>query len=110
MVGATVHSLENYETLHGSITLYCSTDVINSTSRIGWSFTPSSQDIEELLTHLSVWEPAYGTSKLDISTSKLGYYSCHTSIEGISMKYSTKLTDQAIDRGNVIIITSGFAC
>ena len=104
MIDTTVHSLENYETIHESTTLYCSTDVLNSTSRIGWSFTQFSQDVEEPLTNLSDWEPAYGISKLDISISKSGYYSCHTSTEGILMKYSIILTQQAIDKGNAMLI------
>ena len=103
MIDTTVHSLENYETLYESTTLYCTTDVLNSSSKIGWSFTPFSQDIEEILTDYSDWQPAYGVSKLDISTSKLGYYSCHTSTEGILLKYTVILTQNAIDKGDVMI-------
>ena len=99
MVGTDVEPLENFLTLQQSTTLYCSTETY--TTRIGWSFTQFVQEIEESLTYSAQWESVYGMSKLYISTSKLGYYSCYTSNRGVSKKYTVKLTQPALDKGNL---------
>ncbi|KAI6661817.1 Phosphatidylinositol phosphatase PTPRQ-like isoform X2 [Oopsacas minuta] len=99
MVGEAVDPLDNFQTLQQSTTLYCSTDVNTNTVRIGWSFTAFGQEIEESLTYSAEWELAYGMSKLDISTSKLGYYSCYTSKGDVSKKYTIKLTQPSLEKG-----------
>ena len=101
MVGETIEPLENFQSLQQSATLYCSTDVSTNKARIGWSFTPFGNEIERSLTYSAQWESEFGTSKLYISTSKLGYYSCHTSNRGVSKKYTVKLTQPALDKGNL---------
>ena len=99
LVGASVEPLENFQTLQQSTTLYCSTDVNINTARIGWSFTPFGQEIEESLTDSAQWESAFGMSKLYISTSKLGYYSCYTSDGDVLKRYTVKLTQPALEKG-----------
>ena len=100
-MGTSVLPLESLQTLQQSTTLYCSTDLNTNTVRIGWSFTPFRQEIEESLTYSAEWESAYGMGKLNISTSKLGYYSCITSEGEVSKKYTVKLIQPAINTGNV---------
>ena len=102
MAGISVIPLKNLQTLQESTTLYCSSDVNTNTTRIGWSFTPFGQEIEESLTYSAQWESVYGMSKLAISTSKLGYYSCYTSEGDVLKKYTVKLTQTAIDKGTYI--------
>ena len=103
IVGAAVEPLNNYRTLQQSTILYCSTDVNINTVRIGWSFIAFGQETEESLTDSAQWESAFGMSKLYISTSKLGYYSCHTSEGNVSKKYTIKLTQPALDTGMYLI-------
>ena len=104
IVGAVVEPLENFQTLQQNTTLYCSTDLNTNTARIGWSFTPFGQEIEESLTDSAQWEPAFSISKLYISTSKLGYYSCHTSEGYVLKKYIVKLTQPSLDKGMCVIL------
>ena len=96
--------MENFQTLQQSTTLYCSTDVNTNTARIGWSFTPFGQETEESLTDSAQWESAFGISKLYISTSKLGYYSCHTSEGDVLKKFTVKLTQPSLDKGMCVIL------
>ena len=102
MIGTNVIPLDNLQTLQQSSTLYCSSDVNTNTARIGWSFTPFGQEIEESLTYSAQWESTFGMSKLYISTSKLGYYSCYTSEGDVLKKYTVKLTQPTFDTGNVL--------
>ena len=103
VVGSSVEALKDFQTLQQNTTLYCSTDVNNNTARIGWSFTAFGQETEESLTDSAQWESAFGMSKLYISTSKLGYYSCYTSERGVSKKFTVKLTQPSLDKGMCII-------
>ena len=93
-------TLNDFETLQQSTTLYCSTDGSNSPTRINWTFKPHDLEIEELLTNSARWDSS-GVSKLQISTSKLGYYSCLTTQRGFSKSYTVKLTQSALKYGKL---------
>ena len=108
LTGASVEPLENFQTLQQSTTLYCSTEVNINTARIGWSFTPFGQETEESLTDSAQWE-AFGMSKLYISTSKLGYYSCYTSEGDVLKKYTVKLTQPALEKGMCAVMMNNYS-
>ncbi|KAI6654365.1 Receptor-type tyrosine-protein phosphatase delta-like isoform X10 [Oopsacas minuta] len=99
MIGSSVYPLDNFATLQHSTTLHCSTQYANSAVKIGWSFTPIGQDIEESLTDSARWDSSSSNSKLYVSTSKLGFYSCYTIQGGVSKKYTVNLSQPPLDKG-----------